>query len=99
MRLSGEPAPPLMVMLPQKPLAPERVKRIGALEVPSATSRPPLATVMLIPAARATFTPGSMSKVVLFWTVTFVVITMGLLLAAQTFTAGGGGTSRNRSAT
>ena len=55
-----------MVMLPQKPLAPERVKRIGALEVPSARSRPPLATVMLIPAARATVTPGSMINVAVF---------------------------------
>src|ERR1043166_881846 len=99
MRLSGEPTAPLMVRLPQKPVSPERVKRIGALEFPSARSRPPLATARLIPAARATVTPGSMIKVEPLGIVTFVVITMGLLLAAQIFVKGGGGTSRNRSAT
>src|SRR5882762_1354000 len=88
MRDSGEPTAPLMAMLPQLPLAPERVKRMGALEAPCAIRIPPFATVMFSPAPSCTVVPGWIVKVTPLLMVTLPQTTTGLLLAYQVvFTA------------
>ena len=65
------------------PLAPERVKSMGALVVPSASNRPPLATTILTPEASCTVVPGSMVKVTPFKIVMLPQTGIGLSLACQ----------------
>src|SRR5438876_6260790 len=83
MRVSGEPTAPLMVKLPQLPLEPERVKRIGAFDVPCAIRTPPLATVRLNPAPICTVVPGSMVSVTPPLMVRLPQTTIGLLVTYQ----------------
>src|SRR5205809_595572 len=82
MRVSGEPTVPLIVMFPQKVvLAGERVKRIGAWAVPSASNRPPLAIVIPTPVLKQTMAPAGIVRVALEATVTALVTTQCVPLA------------------
>src|SRR4051812_11321817 len=83
MRVSGDPTAPSIVMLPQLPLAPDRVNRMGELLVPSASRRPPLATVRFTPEPNWTTAPGSIVSVTPLLIVRFPQTTMGLLLIYQ----------------
>src|SRR5512140_3537018 len=56
-------------------------------------------TTTRTPAPNCTVTPGSTTRVVLTGIVWLVLITIGLLLKAQTLVTGGGGASRYKSAT
>ena len=63
-RVSGEPAEPLIVRPVHVPvLAGERVNRMGALLVPTASRRPLLATVIPVPLSKQTFTPAPIVSV------------------------------------
>src|ERR1043165_3414239 len=70
---SGEPTEPWMVILPQLPEAPARLKRIGASAVPSARIFPPFWTTKLRPLLKRTFAPGFTNNVTPFDTVSVLV--------------------------
>src|SRR6266496_2201237 len=83
MRVSGEPTAPSMIRWPQLPLVPERVKRIGAFDVPPASRRPPLAIVRFTAGSNSIVVPGSIVSVTPLLTVTLPQTWMGLLVACQ----------------
>ena len=74
MRVSGEPTVPLIVRPVHVPgLEGERVKRIGASLVPTASTRPAVAMVMPKPLLKQTFTPAPIVNVTPDATVTELV--------------------------
>ena len=75
---------PLMMMLPQFPAAPLRVKRMGDEAMPSASRRPPFATVIFAPAFTRTVVPGWIVTVAPLAMVNVLEIVYGLLVAART---------------
>src|SRR6185369_519364 len=83
MRVSGDPAAPLIVMWPQFAAVGERVKRIGAEAVPSASKRPPFAILIPSPESSCTVVPGSMMRVTPLSIVTLPQMTIGLFVARQ----------------